>query len=633
MYRPRGVELRCWPRHLSRLCYSTYSERTGPTETMEETGKTLKNPEKPTRRLYDFGPFRADPQKRVLLKDGQPVALTGKPFDILLALLESHGELLTKDQLSGRLWPDTVVEEGNLWRNVSSLRKALGESPDGRPYIVTQARQGYRFVGDVRECRQNVDPPGEGVPIVSNAPLTGVPRRWRRLTLAAACAGLLSVAALLIPYVRTRPSGPALHSLAVLPLVNLSGDSAQDYFADGITEELITALAQIEPLQVTSRTSVMRYKNTRKPIDQIARELKVDAVLEGSAMRTGEHVRITAQLIRTSTDTHVWARSYDGELRDLLGFEREVATAIAREVAVKLAPKTAAVTRPLNPEAYELYLKGRYFWNRRDTQDLIKAADYFAQAVAKDPGYAPAYAGLADASDLHTFPRTSGALGALAKARLAAAKAASRRQSAAKPDTSLAGVKVLADWDWSGAEREFQRALALDPRSAPAHHRYATLLLAPLGRTGKAADEMRRAWTSSALVDLQHRPGVDLFSSRGNTAWPRPNINRYWTWNRTLFQRFSVWNRPMRRCGCIRRRWLPRLKASPSWERGWQTSTGAVMPLPDKRVSGKPVCRLRWAAKPPAIPNSTAPERTRLWAGKAKPCRRSGRAWRGILQR
>jgi TolB-like protein/DNA-binding winged helix-turn-helix (wHTH) protein len=462
---------------------------------MEETGKTLKNPEKAPRRLYDFGPFRADPQKRVLLKDGQPVALAGKPFDILLALLESHGELLTKDQLSGRLWPDTVVEEGNLWRNVSSLRKALGESPDGHPYIVTQARQGYRFVGDVRECRQNVDPQGEGVQIVSKAPLIGARRRRRRGTLAAACAGLLSVAALLIQYGRARLSGPALHSLAVLPLVNLSGDPAQDYFADGITEELITALAQIERLQVTSRTSVMRYKNTRKPIDQIARELKVDAVLEGSAMRTGEHVRITAQLIRTSTDTHVWARSYDGELRDLLGFEREVATAIAREVAVKLAPKTAAVTRPLNPEAYELYLKGRYFWNRRDTQDLIKAAGYFARAVAKDPGYAPAYAGLADASDLQALdsPRTSGALGALAKARLAAAKAIELDDSLAEAHTSLAGAKVLADWDWSGAEREFQRALALDPRSAPAHHWYATLLLAPLGRTGKAAVEMRQA--------------------------------------------------------------------------------------------------------------------------------------------
>jgi len=456
---------------------------------MEKPGKRLKNPE--GRRLYEFGPFFADPQKRILLKDGEPVAITGKPFDILVALLEAHGELLTKDELASRLWPDTVVEEGNLWRNVSSLRKALGETPS-QPYIVTQARRGYRFVADVRE---RVEDSAESPPALQPPAPEPRTRRWGIAAWFLAALALVLATAGFYGRRFFQPNARgALHSLAVLPLANLSGDPAQDYLADGITEELITEMAAIEPLHVTSRTSVMQYKGVRKPIRQIAQELKVDALLEGSITRHDNHVHITAQLIRAATDTHLWARTYDGDLADVLSFEHQVAAAIAREVAVKLEPEGVSRVRPPNSAAYELYLKGRYAWNQRSFDELIQAVRYFQQATALDPGYAQAYAGLADALDLRALdsPRTAGALGLLAEAKRAAVHAIQIDSTLAEAHTSLAGAKILADWDWAGAEQEFRRALMLNPRYAPAHHWLAVFLLAPQGRTDEALAEMHR---------------------------------------------------------------------------------------------------------------------------------------------
>jgi len=423
------------------------------------------------------------------------VALTGKAFDVLLVLLRSRGEVVTKDDLIAQVWPDTVVEDGNLGRNISRLRKALDESPDEHRYIVTLARSGYRFVADVRERREENG--NGGLTRAADPPRPSRATRWPWVA-GWATAGTMLLAGLavlntpnwraLLPRGHARP----IHSLAVLPLANLTGDSGQDYLADGITEDLITELAEIKPLQVTSRTSVMQYKGARKPLKQIARELNVEAVLEGAAMRSGNRMHITAQLIRTDSDTHVWARSYDGDLRDVLDFESQVSRAIAREVAVQLDPRVDAHARPVSAEAYELYLKGRYFWNQRSPESVAKAADYFRKAIEKDPAYAPAYAGLADSCDLRALDIPH-PLVLLAEAKAAATHATQLDDRLPEAHTSLAGEKVLGEWDWAGADREFQRALAIDPRYAPAHHWYATLYLAPLGRVDEAIAEAKKA--------------------------------------------------------------------------------------------------------------------------------------------
>jgi len=236
--------------------------------------------------FYAFGPFRVDPVKRILLRSGEPVPLTPKVFDILLVLVENHGEVLVKEALMQSVWPDTVVEEGNLNRNIS-MRRALGESPADHQYIATVPGRGYRFVADVQK--------------------------------------------LLNENARTSGREP-IESVAVLPFQNLSGDPRQEYFADGLTEALLTELAQMHALRVVSRTSIMRYKETRKLLPEIARELNVDGVLEGSVLRANGRVRVTAQLIRASTDEHLWAKAYEGEPNDIIGLQRRIATAVVREI-------------------------------------------------------------------------------------------------------------------------------------------------------------------------------------------------------------------------------------------------------------------------------------------------------------
>jgi TolB-like protein/tetratricopeptide (TPR) repeat protein len=381
--------------------------------------------------------------------------------------------------------------EATVRVEMSRLRRALIEYYDseGRrdPWRIQFAKRGY--VAAIRAVGPSPDAGSQGVEAGLELQVLPAARGRRRMWVAggAAMALALTFVALQSRLFQT-PAGP-IHSLAVLPLANLSGDATQDYFADGITEELITDLAGIRPRQVTSHTSVMPYKGTRKPLRQIARELNVDAVIEGSATRSGRHLHVTAQLIRTSTGTHIWAGSYDGEPRDVPGFESQIAGAIAREVALRLDPKLEGRARAANAEAYALYIKGRHSWNQRE---LATAQDYFAQAIEKDPGYALAYAGLADACDLMAMDNHR-PQDLLAKARAAAAKAIALDDRLPEAHTSLAAVKILGEWDWAGAEREFKRALALDPRHAPAHHWYATLYLAPLGRTDEAREEMRRA--------------------------------------------------------------------------------------------------------------------------------------------
>ena len=287
--------------------------------------------------------------------------------------------------------------------------------------------------------------------------------------------------------------GP-IRSVAVLPLQNLSNDANQEYFADGMTDELITDLAQIRALKVVSKTSIMQYKGTRTALPQIGRELGVDAVVEGSVMRSGDRVRITAQLIRTATDSHIWAKAYDGDLKDVLSLQARVAEEITTQVKLNLTAEESGRlrrVRAVNPEAFDLYLHGRYAWNQRTVGGFKKAVEFFNQAIEKDSNFALAYSGLADCYTLLELygEDTAGTT----EAQAAAAKALQLDDTLAEAHTSLAAVKILHDWDWQGGEREFQRAIELNPNFAQAHHWYGNLLLGPEGRHDEAIAELQRA--------------------------------------------------------------------------------------------------------------------------------------------
>ncbi len=298
---------------------------------------------------------------------------------------------------------------------------------------------------------------------------------------------------------------PRVESLAVLPLENLSHDAEQDYFADGMTEELITDLAKISALRVISRTSTMRYKGTKKPLTEIAQELNVKAVVEGTVLRSGGRVRITAQLIHAATDRHLWAESYEGDLRDVLALQSQVARAIANEIRVKVAPGEQArlsTARPVNPEAHEAYLRGLYEMRKLTTEGSEKAIEYFRQALAHDPNDALAYSGLAiayyDQSTFHKAP-----LDVMPKAKAAAARALELDNTLAEAHASLGIVKLVFDWDWPGAEGEFRRALEMNPSLPLAHAGYARYLMT-VRRAEESIQELQRAKALDPLFELSH---------------------------------------------------------------------------------------------------------------------------------
>jgi TolB-like protein/DNA-binding winged helix-turn-helix (wHTH) protein len=474
--------------------------------------------------VFEFGLFRLNPAERLLLREEVPVRLPPKAFDALVLLVENPGHLLEKEELLEKVWPGTFVEESNLTQHISILRKALQDGEGGFRYIETVPRRGYRFIAEVRELNGVATDAGvlpDSTPSQPPSPevreSVRTPHRFRRPALAIAGLAVLLAALILTPptWKSLRGSGPdPIQSLAVLPLRNLSGDPAQDYFAEGMTEALITDLARIPGLKVISRTSIMLYKDSHKPLPQIARELGVDGVIEGSVLLSGDRVRITAQLVRGATDRHIWARSYERDLRDLVSLEDGVSQSIAEQVRRQIAPRPPqqlASSAAVSPQAREDYLKGMYFWNRRTEAGYLKAIAYFQAAVGADPQYAQAYAGLADAYALLGSipgPKTQRDK-TMPMAKEQALTALNLDDSLADAHTSLAFVEMHYEWKFREAEREFKRAIDLDPNYATAHQWYALDLVA-MGRVDDAVAEIERARQTDPLSAIVNTDAAEI---------------------------------------------------------------------------------------------------------------------------
>src|SRR4029077_11243654 len=433
-----------------------------------------------------FGVFEADLRSGELRKQGVKVKLQEQPFQILRILLEHPGEVVSREELQQKIWPaDTFVDfDHGLNNAIRRLREALGDTADTPRFIETLPKRGYRFIGPVNGKGSAGVVPVQDVPPVIR-PAT-VHRRWRRTLAASLVAVGVAVALVLATalgstfgnlqrWVSAGSSSPSIHSLAVLPLQNLSGDPAQEYFVDGMTEELITVLSRISGLKVISRTSVMRYKKTDQPLPEIARELNVDAIVEGSVLRSGDRVRITAQLIYAAKDTNLWSETYDRDLRDVLTLQSEVARAVAAEIRVKLTPgerESLKTPRPVNLPAHELYLQGSYYLAL--PRGCARAVEFFQRAIQAEPN-ARGYVGLARAYDCLSFVEVA-PVEFLPKEEAAALEALRLDQNSSDAHLILARTRLDYDRDWSGAEKEFKRAIELNPNSSEAHLDYAFFL-------------------------------------------------------------------------------------------------------------------------------------------------------------
>ena len=471
--------------------------------------------------VVQFGTFRADFRTGELRRQGVQIKLQGKPLQLLAVLVQHPGELVTRDELRRTLWGDqTFVDfERSLNIAITKLRAALGDSADNPRFVETLPRRGYRFIAPltvgteqqtIRESSgmggmqaQSSQAKPEAPPAMSEAgPRTAEQRPVRRPSRRRALViGLLSVpavaaavfAGIWVEEQRGTGGPPRVESLAVLPLENLSGDADQEFLADAVTDALITELGKIDAVRVVSRTSIVRYKGVRKALPDIGRELRVDAVVEGSVVRSGNRIRITAQLVHAASDRHLWAQAFERDMHDVLALYTDVSEAIAKEIHAKIDRSATGVrTRAVDPEAWELYSRGRYFWARVSADNLEKAREYFQQAIDKQADFAMAYAGLADTYLLLAYNRVLSPLDAIPRARAAALKALELDDSLADAHTSLAGIACTFDADWPAAERGYRRAFEVNPNHATAHQWWG-MTLAGLGRHAEAAAEIRRA--------------------------------------------------------------------------------------------------------------------------------------------
>jgi TolB-like protein/DNA-binding winged helix-turn-helix (wHTH) protein/Tfp pilus assembly protein PilF len=471
-----------------------------------------------------FGPFELLLDTQELRKHGLPVKLSGQAIQILIVLATRPGQLVTREELQRKLWPtDSYGDfEHGLNAAINKLREKLGDSATTPTYIETLPGRGYRFIGTIETLPS--EPPARSA-AADKQPLAGASepvsvsgievrqaksKRWLWIVaIVALLAVFLTSASVLyvafeihsLYWQRVRSMLPGasqpIRSLAVLPLTNLSHDPEQEYFADGMTESLITELSQISSLKVISRTSAMHYKGSNKPLPEIAKELNVDGIIEGSVLRADGRVRITAQLVNAASDTHLWAKSYDRDLRDVLRLQGEIAHAIADEVKANVNPDVKARlanARPVDPRAHDAYLRGQFFLNKITDEDLQKASEYAKQAVEIDPSYAQAYGLMA----LSYWMRSHNAYGRLTeteaadKTRAAATKGIAIDDTLAEPHVALGLVLLYHDWDWTGAQRELKRAIELNPNLGLAHWVGYAWWLGFMGYQDEAIGEAKR---------------------------------------------------------------------------------------------------------------------------------------------
>jgi TolB-like protein/DNA-binding winged helix-turn-helix (wHTH) protein/Tfp pilus assembly protein PilF len=487
--------------------------------------------------LFEFDSYRLEPAERLLLRDGVPVPLEPKVFETLLVLIRHGGRLVTKDQLMKEVWPDTFVEESNLVRHISILRKALNRGDAEPPYIETVPKLGYRFVGHayaptVEQTEVMVQSAKVSVVVEEEISsetngwaatnthkqleFSSTKRRWLAggLTLAIAAAGVTAAAV----YFRTSRT-QAIDSIAILPFVNVGASAETEYISDGITESLTNSLSQLPGLKVMSRNSVVRYKGSETNAQQAGSTLGVRAVLTGKVIQRGSDLIVSAELVDVRDNSHLWGDSYDRKLSDLQAVQMELARDISQQLRLKLsneAQQRLAKPATENPEAYELYLKGRYALNNL-TRQQQSGLGYFEQAVEKDPGYALAYAGMAESYVLMADLGATFKLppkDAYTRAKAAAVRAVEIDDTLAEAHVSLGRVAFNYEWDWAGAEREFKRAIALKRDFVPAHHWYSHVLISQ-GRFDESLAESLHALALDPLdVAMNFHLGFHYWNAR-----------------------------------------------------------------------------------------------------------------------
>ncbi|HET6671624.1 MAG TPA: winged helix-turn-helix domain-containing protein [Pyrinomonadaceae bacterium] len=454
-------------------------------------------------RIYEFGPFRVDALRRILVREGTQVRLPAKAFEILLILLEERGRLVEKDELMRRVWADSVVEESNLTVNMSALRKSLTENPGEHRYVVTVPGRGYQFVADVRQPEVEANPPTTALGVETdraraetqiNSRSTKRSKQGIVILIGALFATTIIIGYFLSARLPVETNKAGISSLAVLPFANNGDDPNAEYLSDGISESLINSLSQLPGLKVIARSSSFKYKGKELDLNETARTLGVEAILTGRVSQRGDSLVINVELVDARDKTQLWGEQYNRKATDLLQVQEE----ISREIAEKLRLRLNAGERPqlamsktVNPQAYELLLRGRFHFNKGSDEGRKNAVDYYHQAIAIDPKYAPAYAELAYAYSILGHDGVIAAKAALGQAEAAAVKAIELDEGLPEAHQALAYNKQLA-WDWSEAERQYKRAIELNPNYALARASY-SLFLALRGRHEQAADEAKRA--------------------------------------------------------------------------------------------------------------------------------------------
>ena len=474
-----------------------------------------------------FGIYELDLKNGELRKAGQRLKLQPQPFKVLAILAGSAGETVTREEIQRQVWGEELFVDFERGLNVciQQIRGALNDDADAPRYIETLPKRGYRFLMPVEKLDTPAQTASASVVSQQTSPVPSPRTTFKRFSLGVALVSALLALSALLYFAKSsnrfpfRTAAKSIRSVAVLPFDNFSGDPEQQYFADGMTEALIAELGQIRDLRVPSRTSVMLYKRANKPLRQIARELNVDALVEGSVKRSGDRLELTVQLLDGTQDRHLWGGTFDRDSRDVLALQLELAKAITEELRISFSSaelphsKNAA---PVNADAYAAYLHGRYYWYKRTMEGFQKSIQYYEQAVAADPNYAPAYAGLADAYALLGSSPNDGLPPneAMPKAKAAAQKALQLDDGLAEAHASFAYINMVYDWNWTSAETEFKRAIEINPNYAGAHEWYAEFLAAR-GRESEALTEMKRARDADPLLVLMHAAVAEaLYYSR-----------------------------------------------------------------------------------------------------------------------